>query len=232
MRLGLISDIHGNPVALTACLHVLREKKVDVIVCLGDSVGYLPLGKEVLELIGENGIRCVKGNHEAMLLGQLPLDPERDRVYRLSLLRTNLPAPYLEQVKRFPSTDELSIHGKRLLFMHGGPHDPLNEYVYENSNMHDFEVCSYDSVFIGHTHLPFVYRSPHVLVVNAGSCGLPRDYGTLACSVIYDTESDDVEIWRIPFEAQEIVSLCDGNIHPSVLSVFDRKSSFQGMIAG
>ncbi|MDQ5850663.1 MAG: metallophosphatase family protein [Chloroflexota bacterium] len=38
MRIAVISDIHGNCVALDAVLDELQEQAVDQLVCLGDAV--------------------------------------------------------------------------------------------------------------------------------------------------------------------------------------------------
>ena len=38
MKIGLISDIHGNKKALDAVLKQLEEKKIDKIICLGDLI--------------------------------------------------------------------------------------------------------------------------------------------------------------------------------------------------
>ena len=42
MRLGIISDIHGNFVALEAVLEELDHRGIDRLICLGDVVGYGP----------------------------------------------------------------------------------------------------------------------------------------------------------------------------------------------
>ena len=39
MKLGVISDVHGNIQALDTVLKELEAKKVDKIICLGDLIG-------------------------------------------------------------------------------------------------------------------------------------------------------------------------------------------------
>lgn len=39
MKIGIISDIHGNIDALNSVLKKLEEEKVDRIICIGDSIG-------------------------------------------------------------------------------------------------------------------------------------------------------------------------------------------------
>ena len=40
MRTAILTDIHANLEALTACIAAAEEQKVDRFVCLGDTVGY------------------------------------------------------------------------------------------------------------------------------------------------------------------------------------------------
>ena len=61
MRVGLISDIHGNRLALDAVVSELEREGVDRIVCLGD-VAVGPQPAEALEGIRELGCPVVMGN--------------------------------------------------------------------------------------------------------------------------------------------------------------------------
>ena len=52
MKIGLISDIHGNLEALEVALEYLSVKeKVDKIIVLGDIVGYMANPNECVQLI-------------------------------------------------------------------------------------------------------------------------------------------------------------------------------------
>ncbi|MEI3401861.1 MAG: metallophosphoesterase family protein [Clostridia bacterium] len=46
MKIGLISDIHGNIKALDAVLEQLEKENIDKIICLGDFVGGAPMSEE------------------------------------------------------------------------------------------------------------------------------------------------------------------------------------------
>lgn len=39
MKIGIVSDIHGNIEALNAVFKKLKEENINKIICLGDSVG-------------------------------------------------------------------------------------------------------------------------------------------------------------------------------------------------
>ena len=62
MRTAILTDIHANLEALTACIAAAEEQKVDRFVCLGDTVGYgadpnaaLPEGETALMTAARSG---------------------------------------------------------------------------------------------------------------------------------------------------------------------------------
>ena len=64
MKRALISDIHSNIESLEAVLADIREQAVDEIYCLGDLVGYGLFPMQVIDLLRERRIPCVRGNHD------------------------------------------------------------------------------------------------------------------------------------------------------------------------
>src|SRR5438552_16833646 len=68
MRIALISDLHGNLVALRAALEHIARSRVDVIVCLGDVATLGPAPEQVMEQLARLGCPCILGNHDEFLL--------------------------------------------------------------------------------------------------------------------------------------------------------------------
>ena len=64
MKIAVISDIHANVYALMNVLEDIDNEKVDTIVCLGDLVGYGSQPNEVISMIKERHILCIKGNYD------------------------------------------------------------------------------------------------------------------------------------------------------------------------
>lgn len=220
MKLAILSDPHGNDTGLLRCLREIDESGADRLICLGDYYGYGDHGDRVLdELAGRNAL-CLMGNHEAMLLGILPLDPERNLAYRLH------PEELTEGRKHFLSAmtpnRELFIGGKRLLFCHGNPTDPICGYLYEDKLTDDLEKLSYDAVFMGHTHRPYMRRMGKVLLVNCGSCGLPRDVGNRLTYALYDTDTGNCELKEIHMEEPALYESFQ-KAHESVLACLRRR---------
>ncbi len=216
-RLGILGDTHGNAAGLALCLRLLRERGVDGVVHLGDAVGYMPHAEAVCRMLARYGATCLMGNHEAMLLGQLPLSAEKDEAYRLNGLQGRLPAAWLRGVERSGPMLHMDIAGVRLLLCHGTPDDPLCGYGHGALGI--VPPPGVDCVLTAHTHRPHAVRRPGTLLLNPGSCGLPRDNGRLLSLAILELPGMQVEMHRIPFSPSGALL---GAVHPSVRQCFDR----------
>lgn len=224
MLIGVLSDAHGNPAGFSVCLAHLLAAGVERIYYLGDSVGYMPDFAPILSRLAELDAVCLRGNHEQMLLGTLPLPERRDQVYQLGEARARLePAQRAYIGDWHDATLQVREHGRHLAFFHGSPWRPAEGYVYPDANLAPFETLPYDTVFMGHTHRPFVARAGSVAVINVGSCGLPRDVGNLACCVIHDTCSGDTETVRLPFDVEQVIAHYGNHMHPSVIQCLRRR---------
>jgi predicted phosphodiesterase len=228
MRLALLSDAHGNSVGLAACLRRIAEMEVDAIYFLGDAVGYLSAPAAVLELLEAAGASCLKGNHEAMLLGELPLEPERDRYYRLTAQRDELDAAAIARLAAWPEHRELEVDGARILLAHGSPAPSIVERIHEDTPWAPGPDFPYEAAFIGHTHRAFIRREGGVWLVNVGSCGLPRDRGDLAAFAIYDGQTGEPRIHRVRFDVERALRLHGREIAAKVRQAFHRKGPFHG----
>jgi putative phosphoesterase len=221
VRIAVLSDIHGNAVALDACLARLHRLDVDERVFLGDVVGYLPEEVACLRALHAESFACQQGNHEAMLLAGGAPD-EGDPVYGHEAAARRLGAEGMRTLATWPVTRTMDDEGLRILFVHGAPEDPLAGYVYPDADLSGWEALPYDAVFMGHTHRPFARRIGDVLVANAGSVGLPRDAGSLASFAIFDTGTGDCVHVRVPFDADEVVRRAGPGLHPVTVAVLHR----------
>ena len=203
-KIGIISDIHGNLRSLKAILRAFRSRNVEKIFCLGDMIGYFHQSTDVLDLIMKSNIQCILGNHEATLLGQLKCSPERWKAYFLGSVKESITSKQLEWLSALPKSLDLNINNKKITFFHGSPWDPLEEYIYPDSNkFDDFATLQWDYIFLGHTHYPMVKRVGSVNIINPGSCGLPRDGDIRASAAIFDSEKGPIFFIR---ESYDILS--------------------------
>jgi predicted phosphodiesterase len=114
MRVALISDLHGNAVALDAVLRDISHVGVDRTVCLGDTATLGPAPLEVLSALHDLAIPCIEGNHDAFLL-----DPGLVRTYTeappivaaVDWCRSELPPWAIDFVRSFLPGLDLDLGG-------------------------------------------------------------------------------------------------------------------------
>src|SRR6185436_6179939 len=113
MRIGLISDIHGNLVALDAVLAAFDRAEVDRIICLGDLAVLGPEPAGVIDRIRERGIATVRGNVDDWLTsGETPEAAPPDSTQSIELTTwtlAQLTASQTEFLRRLPLTLDVPI---------------------------------------------------------------------------------------------------------------------------
>ena len=166
MKLGLISDIHGDPVALELAWSHLTVMGADRIVCAGDLVGYGPFPDRVVSFMRERQISSVRGNHDRWALERGPGGrdefgggtPGSDTLDYLRELPFDL-------VVEYEKTIGVIVHGSprsdmEFVTRQSHPRKVLRQYLL------DLEC---ELLVVGHTHQPMWFRCPEGLVVNPGS---------------------------------------------------------------
>jgi len=229
MRIGIISDAHGNARAFHRAIWLLKREGAQSFVFAGDAVGYLP-GIAVVRALMDMGtaVRCVRGNHDAMLLDGWLSDA--DPVYQLSRSAAMLDAGARAFMESWPESLVLDTTAGRILVVHGSPSAPLTGYVYPDS---DLAVHEIDATFVcmGHTHRPFVRKHQGRVFVNVGSCGLPRDVGILGSAALLDTVTGVVDLIRFDIREDLELAISElGPVHPDVRALLTRTGEARGRV--
>lgn len=198
MKLGLISDVHGNRPALDAVLDDMPD--VDECIHAGDVVGYGPYPEAVLEAFRERDIVSIQGNHDRAVLGDFHENfhgiPKAAALWTADRLSDDdlayLDALPVERVR----------HDGRVRVVHGAPDRP-NQYVYPE----DFEpslLAGEDVLVLGHTHMQASETFDAGIVVNPGSVGLPRDGDWRAAYAVLDLDERTVECRRVEYPKERV----------------------------
>jgi predicted phosphodiesterase len=214
-RSAILSDIHGNLAALQAVLEDVESQNVDRIVCLGDVIGYGPEPCACLDLVMDFDF-CILGNHDSSAL----FDPEgfnEAAEQAIFWTRTQLesgrdgPEPARRRMKFLCELPRMKREGS-VLFVHGSPRAPTNEYVFPEDTQNSKKMDKLFSMiphlcFQGHTHVPGVFTTDlrfvrptetgsgyaiadqsQRLMINVGSVGQPRDGDSRSCYVVMEEE--------------------------------------------
>jgi len=230
MRLAVLSDIHGNLEAFREVLDDLDCQQVDIVVSLGDNIGYGPEPEAVLRLLRARRIPSICGNHEKGIADPSFLSWFNNSARRsLDITRELLS----DESILFSTTLKPTLVVNGCLLVHGCPPDSINTYLFELSDeqVKDLIVAMEQSLcFVGHTHelslasfdgkevrrsdleegfsyLPEGWK----FIINTGSVGQPRDRDKRAKAVIWDDVSRLLEVRCVPYDiaktAQRILDL-------------------------
>ncbi|MBZ6075973.1 metallophosphoesterase family protein [Microvirga puerhi] len=178
MKIAVLSDIHGNVLALDAVLADLDRRKPDRIVNLGDCVSGPLWPKETMDRLHRIEAITIRGNHERQLatLGPDDMGPS-DR-----FAHDDLDAAQIKWLGDLPETAWV-VPG--VLASHGTPHDDNTFLIdaIENGRLvrgptpsieKNLGDISAQAVLCGHSHRTDLVRLPNgTLVLNPGSVGCP-----------------------------------------------------------
>lgn len=188
MRIALISDIHGNLVALDAVLADLDTQSVAQVICLGDLALSGPEPHGCVTRIRERGIPTIRGNCDDLSLAMRTPDgaaahaPGSGRwaawvgkidVWSARAL-TDDDACYLASL---PMTSALTLDdGMTLLCAHGSPRSYNHRLLPETPVEQLAEMIgpvAANALAVGHTHTMMRRQLGPLTIVNPGSVGLP-----------------------------------------------------------
>ena len=185
MRIGIVSDIHGNIEGLDLALQ--RMGAVDEVWCPGDAFNQYRFSNAVVARLREIGARYILGNHEEVLLSPAGIRAQE---------REDVDAELLEWVRARPYFVEETIDGVDLFMFHSTPWEPYGDYLYPHSpELERLGELDADIAIYGHTHAQLAREFQGTLVINPGSAGQgqdPRNGRRLSYAVL-DTATREVE---------------------------------------
>lgn len=194
--IGIISDIHGNYIALRAVLSRLDELGVSKIICLGDVGGYYCQINECCEELQSREIFSLMGNHDWYLAtGEICPRSTSANVcleYQRGVI-TDSNKNWLASLKPQAELGSLSI-------VHGGWHDPIDEYVEPAADY--FAGLKGDLFASGHTHLPGVWTWGNQSYCNPGSVGQPRDGDPRASFAVLNKQ--EFLLYRVNYDYKQL----------------------------
>jgi predicted phosphodiesterase len=178
--IGIISDVHGNHMALTAVLAELDALGVKEILCLGDIAGYYCQINECCDTLRERNIFSLMGNHDGYLVAGGGC-PRSDSATRCLMYQQSIVTPSnLAWLAALPHR----AYKHNVYLVHGGWHDPLEEYLKPSQAY--FEAMPGQYFASGHTHVQYLWSGDDRAYCNPGSVGQPRDGDPRAAYALWD----------------------------------------------
>ncbi len=126
MRIAVVSDIHANLEALEAVLAHLDGQAPELIVCLGDFVGYGPDPNASVDLLSPRLRAAVVGNHDLAAIGARPID-DFNLFAQEAIVWTQRALAEGSRAYLGDLPQRVDVEG--LLLVHGSPRVPVDEYI-------------------------------------------------------------------------------------------------------
>lgn len=227
MRVALVSDLHGNELALERVLADAARAGFDRLVCLGDVATLGPRPKAVLDRLRDLGCDCIMGNHDEFML-----NPELVRAYSeypvivdsVEATRQSLSDDDVSFIRSFRPSVEL----EDVFLYHGTPRSNVEDLLIDTPSERVDEMLDGRSAVVlagGHTHIQMLRQHKGMLIVNPGSIGQPfREYANGGPPVILShaeyaivhvkKEGVSVDLRRVTLDPKELASQVNGWDNP------------------
>lgn len=215
MRVAVISDIHGNQLALEAVLADLAgQPAVDHLVIAGDICLQGPCPQQVLEIIRQLDCPVIQGNVDTEVVNGA-YDKGAGKRTTVGWTREQIGQEGIDYLASLPFSHHLANGGAGdLLIVHANPRNQ-EDAIFPNATDSTLENLlgtlepSIGALAFGHLHIAYTRRWRHLLLVDVASCGLPRDedhraaYGILTWSKSNSTW--EAELRRVVYDVRAVV---------------------------
>lgn len=202
-KIGVISDVHGDPLALELAWSHLLVQGADAVVCAGDVVGYGPFPDRAVALLQQWQIPTVMGNHDRWALLRPP--GETDPCGGATPSEASL-----EYLRTLPFDRRFERGSRSIAMVHGSPNDDMEFVTRERFPPRALrgllDMVAADVLIVGHTHVPMWFRCDRGLVLNPGSLISVRPMKSTSRTFAM-LELDDLSVTFHDVESGEPVSV-------------------------
>lgn len=239
MRLAVLADIHGNPIALEAVLnHIFDDGGADLYLVLGDisAIGYDPVTPlKMLQALPN--VSYVRGNTDRFIstgerpyptLADVLVEPKLVRMYGEVTASFAWTAGYIagagwrDWMTTLPYEQRLTLpDGTRVLAVHASP--GVDDGSGFHPGMTDDECrallddADADVLLCGHTHTAFDRKLDGVRIINPGSVSnpFPPDLRAAYALITADESGWTLDLRRVEYNHDAVIAAVKKIEHPS-----------------
>jgi diadenosine tetraphosphatase ApaH/serine/threonine PP2A family protein phosphatase len=221
--IAILSDIHANRQAFSACLDQARKGGAERIALLGDYVGY---GADpdwtvatAIDLV-DQGALAVRGNHDSAV-NNMDERMNAEATIAMEWTRGELSVSQRQFLAALP----LMLKDEDCLFVHAGANQPEKwPYITDAASAaRSIEATSAQITLCGHVHQPMLYSMSATAKMTAfrptsgvaapllpgrrwlaviGSVGQPRDGNPAASYAMLDTKKREIVFCRASYDVE------------------------------
>lgn len=214
MKIAIFSDIHGNLQALEKMIEDIKKQNIDKIICLGDVIGICPNPKECLEVIMNNEIQMILGNHELYYLYGTKIDykMEKGEIDHHNWIKEQLNEKYYNYLNKQP----LKIEFNDMLFEHFLIDNNTTDFypfysldILKKQELKDnISNSKYNRIFIGHEHNPF--ETNKLICVGTSACTKNNE----TSYIIIDTNNNHFHKKYLNYDREKFIETLKNKQYP------------------
>ena len=227
MKIAVLSDIHGNYVALQECIKYAMNREIDTFILLGDYVGELAYPQKTMDILYslKEKYNCffIKGNKEDYWIdyqsnGEKGWNEFDSTTGSLYYTYHNLTLRDLRFFKSLSHKDELKFDDLLpITICHGSP-QKVNEKLLPN-NEKTFAIMENNAtsyILCGHTHIQGKIEHKGKVILNAGAVGVSlHGKGKAQFMILQSTQDAWIEDFiSLDYDVDSVVN----DLHTSGLS--------------
>jgi putative phosphoesterase len=217
VEIAVLSDIHGNQLALEAVLNDIDKHKIRQIIFLGDLITDLPQEtNNVLNTIRAVGTYIIQGNREYSLMNKKE-QFEYNQFLTTYLTFNQISDDNFEFITSLPEQISLiydNIFSLRCI--HATPFS-LFDHIHENDNkviVNSLNSINEKILLCGHTHRQWYKNINGKIILNPGSVGInfSGDQSAQYALLKYEHGKISCELKKIKYDFNAFKSMCDLSI--------------------
>lgn len=199
MKIGIITDVHSNVVALDKIIQRFNTEKCGKIICCGDIIGIGPHPEQTVQYMASlPNLICVRGNHDHYQFRGIPDKiTESEKLHHL-WIKSLLSEASVIFLKSLPQRADLTVDGHKISVLHYAV-DSENRYGFiKNPTGNDldelFSGVDGEIICYGHDHKRLICQTDKKWYINVGSCGCPEDEKNIARGAILEIDKDKIAL--------------------------------------
>lgn len=229
MKVAVLSDIHGNGVALQYAIRDLKSLSIKKVIILGDVIMKGPMPSQSLEMLKDKDLEIIgwiKGNTDLWLdeitdvwVPSTKREKEINLYYKYA--KENLKEEQIVFIKKLPLECSINLSGISILCVHGTPQsivEGIDNSVPEEEIKKAIKGVEEQLILSGHSHTSFIGEVDDKMIFNVGSIGNSVDGDNRISYGILDFVEDRVNLInrRISYPVGEIINIAIDNKFPLI----------------
>ncbi len=233
MKIGILSDIHNNVIALDAVLKKFDKEDCKQVICAGDIIGIGPYPEETVQrVMSIPNLIAVRGNHEKYLLEGMPSQYPNDEKMGYEEMKhhkwehSRLSESSIDFLRNLPYRADLTALNKKITVLHYSM-NKNHQFIYassptENDLSNMFQGEDQDIVIYGHNHTSNLCHRQGKWFINSGSVGCPAKERNIARAAILEISEDGhicVQSIEVDYDVSKVLADIDRLNYPDAPAI-------------